>query len=870
MNPFSRWRQRRSVANDLADEMAEHLAEKIEDFRERGLGEDEARRIALREFGNAALFREDSRAAWGWNAAEQVAQDVRFGWRVSWKTPGTTITAIAVLALGIGMNTAMFSAVKAVLLSSLPYPEPERMVRLEQTNRTMVRSRVSGLDFRDWRAQNRTFAAMATYSSGEITLSGEFSPRRARMAPVGEDFFGVVKTPAAVGRTFRKEEQTPGGPATLVFGYEFAQAVFGEAPRAIGKTVRLNGLAFNIIGVMPPKFDFPDRTQIWVPNDLFPDTTTRSAHNYRVLGRIKQGVSLHEAQADMDVVAANLARQYVDDKDQGIRVTSLYESLVGGVRPALLVLLGAVATVLLIACVNISNLQLARAAARQKEMSMRRALGAGRGRLVRQLLTESLLLSVAGGGVGLLLASLGVRVLRAIAPANIPRLQGLTVDGEMLAFTAVVALAAGMLFGTLPAIESASQDVNDALKQGAGKGEDRSRKRRGQLLVTAQVALATLLLSVSALLIGSYWKLAHGETGLTTAGLYQADVDWPAGMDGASTDPQFVRVAASRILEGVKALPGVSEAAFVRSLPFQGAPDGGFEIEGRPLPSDPHAGPDAEYRTATAGFFPAFHVPILKGRNFTADDERSTQQVAIVNQLFEDKFFPGGSALGQRIRFFGFDPHPKEFMTIVGVVPTMRTADVHEEPTAEVYANYFQHLEAVMSSSLVVRGRVAHQRRIEKIITTANRSTAVEFESMDGVIARSVARERFQTTLLSVFAGCALLLAVVGVYGVLSYTVTRRTSEFGVRMALGATANGIIKLVVGEGAVPVAAGLGGGLLGAWMSARLVRTMLFSVKENEPIAVAAAVACFVAAAFLACYIPALRASRVDPTQALRAE
>ena len=389
-------------------------------FARKGHSEDEARTLARRQFGNTTLQQEDSRAAWGWNTVEQFWQDLHFGGRVLTKTPAFSAIAVIVLAIGIGMNTAMFSAVKAVLLSALPYPEPERIVKLGQTARDGHVMNVSGADFRDWRAKSRTVEHMAAYGLNAVTLSGSFSARRARMAAVGSGFFDVLATQAAIGRTFSASEQKPGGVPTLVFGYELAEAVFGMPADAIQKTVSVNGMAFTVIGVMPPKFNFPDSAQVWLPNDFFPDNSGRSAHNYRIVGRLRPDVTISQAQADMNVVAARLAKQYVDDKDEGIRVASLFEDLVSGVRPALLTLFGAVTLVLLIACVNISNLQLARAAARHKEMGMRSALGAARGRLIRQLLTESVLLAGAGGLLGLALAEVAVRILRAAAPAEHP------------------------------------------------------------------------------------------------------------------------------------------------------------------------------------------------------------------------------------------------------------------------------------------------------------------------------------------------------------------------------------------------------------------------------------------------------------------
>jgi predicted permease len=868
VNPVSSWLHKRRLEREIANEMAEHLAEKIDQLRDEGHTEDEARALAYRQFGNLTLQQEDSRAAWGWNTLEQLWQDVRFSWRVLTKTPGFTATAVIVLALGIGLNTAMFSAVKAVLLSALPYPEPERMVTLGQTAKDGHVMNVSGPDFRDWRAQTRTVECMSTYGVDAVTLSGSFPARRARMAAVGTAFFDVMATHAAIGRTFSADEQKPGGSPTLVFGYELAEAVFGKPANAIQQTVRLNGMAFTVIGVMPPRFNFPDSAQVWLPNDLFPDEAARSAHNYHVVGRLKPGITVEQAQADMNVVAARLAKEYVDDRDEGIRVSSLFEFLTSGARPALFVLWGAVTLVLLIACVNISNLQLARAAARSKEMGMRCALGAARGRLIRQLLTESVLLAGTGGLLGLGLAELAVRILRTAAPANIPRLENLAIDTGVLCFTAGLSLLVGLLFGVLPSLESSKVDVNHVLKQGAGKGESVPHKRWGQMLVIGQIALAIVLLSGAALLMKSYWKLAHVETGLASSGVYIADLTWPASADGNSVDATYVRQAGTQMLERVEHLPGVQAVAFINGLPFQGAPNGSFEIEGRPLPPDPHMYPDASYRMITSDYFKTFGIPILKGRGFTPDDQRAPQQLVIVNRAFEKEFFPTGESLGKRIRFMGFDRKP-QFMTIVGVVPDVRSFGLSQPARPEVYADYFQHADTRMDATLVVRGPASLQPAIGQIVTSLNRSTAVNFESMDGLISGTIARERFQTTLLGVFAGCALLLAIVGVYGLMSYTVTRRTSEMGVRMALGADSGSIARLVLGEGSVLVLAGVAAGLIGSLIATRALQAMLYEVKTNDS-SVLLAVAGFAAAALIGCYLPAHRASRIDPSEALRTE
>jgi putative ABC transport system permease protein len=539
------------------------------------------------------------------------------------------------------------------------------------------------------------------------------------------------------------------------------------------------------------------------------------------------------------------------------------------VRPALLTLLGAVSLVLLIACVNISNLQLARAAARRKEMGMRSALGASRGRLIRQLLTESVLLSCAGGLLGLALAEGSVRILRVAAPANIPRIQNLGIDPGVLCFTAALSLLVGLLFGVLPSCDTSRAGANDMLKQSAGKGESVRHKRWGQTLVVGQIALAVVLLSGAALLIKSYWNLAHVETGLASAGVFVTDLTWPVSADGNSVDGAYVREAGTQILLQIKQMPRVQAAAFIHGLPFQGGPDGSFEIEGRPLPADPHLYPDAEYRMITPDYFKAFGIPILRGRGFTPGDQVASQQVAVVNQSFEREFFPTGEALGKRIRFLGFDRKP-QFMTVVGIAPDTRELGLREAPRPEVYANYLQHADTAMNVTLVVRGPASLQSRIERIVTSLNRNTALDFENMDSFISGTLARERFQTALLTVFAGCALLLAVVGVYGLLSYAVTRRTSEIGVRMALGANSLRIVRSVLSEGGVLVLAGVTLGSGGSLIATRALESLLYEIKMNDSSVLLTVIAGFAAAALVACYLPAHRASHIDPSEALRAE
>lgn len=866
MNPLARLLAKRRMERDLAEEMAEHLAEKIQRLRDDGRSAEEAERMARLQFGNLTQRKEDSREAWGWNIADQLWQDLRFGVRVLAKAPSFTVTAVVVLALGIGMNTAMFSAVKAVLLSALPYPDPEQIVQLNQTAKDGHLMNVSALDFNDWRARTHSLQSMAKYGVDVATISGKFPARRTRTANVGSGFFDVMRTGAVVGRTFAHSDQTPGAVPTLIVGYEFAQAVFGSPGNAIGRPVRLDGLPFTVIGVMPPHFDFPEKAEAWLPNDLFPEDTGRSAHNYRVVARMKPGTSVAQAQSELTALAAGMAKEYVDDKDEGIRATPLFDALVGDVRPALFTLLGAVSLVLLIACINISNLQLARAASRNKEMSMRRALGAGPSRLVRQLLTENILLGLSGGLLGLLLAEGIVKLIR-IAPANIPRLETLHIDSGVLCFTAGVSVLAGILFGLLPSFEISKGATQQALKQRRGQGVP--QKRWIQILIVSQIALAIVLLSGAALLLKSYWKLSHVDTGLSSSSVFVTDVVWPVAADGNSVDGNYVRHATAGILSRIEQLPGIRAAGLIYGLPFEGAPDGDFEIEGRPLPADPHANPNAVYRMITPGFLTAFGLPVLQGRTLTPQDDLSDQQVALVNQTFEKQFFPRGNVIGRRIRFLGFDRKPR-FMTVVGVVPNVRALGLRQPDAPEVYADFLQHADTAMNVSLVVRGPAGLQHEIEQIVTSLDPVTAVNFRSMDHLISGTIARERFQTALLTVFAASALLLATVGVYGLLSYTVARSTGELGIRMALGATAAAIAGIVLRQGGLLILTGVTLGIIGSLGATRVLESMLFDEKTIDVSALLAVAACFLGTGLIACYLPARRASAIQPSEALRAD
>ncbi len=870
MNAIQRLFRKRDLQSTLADEIRVHLEEKTQAFLAEGKSEAEARDLAHRAFGNVTLSEELSRDQWGWNAFEHLWSDLRFSIRTLLNTPAFTFTAIAVLALGIGMNTAIFTAVKAVLLSRLPYPEPERLMNLSPTAPGGQPMNASGPDFRDWQTQNRTFVSMATYDTDSVSVSGRFAPRRVNIGVVSQDFFRTVDVEPSIGRPFSEEERKPGGRPAVLMSSDLAAVLFGAARTAINRDVRMDGLSFTIVGVMPPGFDFPHKAKLWISQEAFGDNEARSAHNYHVLGRLKDGVTMRRAQADLDVIAARLAKVYADDKDQGLRVTSLYEELVGPFRPAFVVLLCAVVCVLLIACVNISSLQLVRATTRSREMAVRAALGAAQGRLMRQQLTESILLALAGGAAGMFLAIGGSALFRHYAPAEIPRLENIRVDGEILAFTMVLSLAAGILFGLLPALAASKADVNDALKEGAAKATPGPRlKALSRILVVSEIAIAVGLLSGASLLVRSLWKLDHVDTGLRLDAVFTAALTWSTPDGNSVNAPQVARIS-SQMITRIQALNGTVAAGLIRPLPVWNAgSNGDFEIQGVRPPSNPHDAPNAWYRAATAGYFKAFCLPILAGRNFTDADNRSSSQVAIVNQSFAKTFLKNGDALGRRIRFLGMELNP-QFMTIIGVVPDVRAFGVRKSAEPEVFVDYLQHAGASLDVTLVVQGSPSTQDAIRKIIGELNPDTSVEFESMNSILSSSLSRDYFETALFALFAGFALLLAALGIYGVLSYTVTQRQGELGIRMALGAQPSDVLGLVFHEGLLLAAAGLSPGILCALLCTRALSSLLYEVSPQDPPAFAGMTLIFGGVVLLSCLVPALRAASTDPYLAIRCE
>jgi len=804
-----------------------------------------------------------------------MLQDIRYALRTLFKTPGFLVVAVMTLALGIGANTAMFSVVKAVLLARLPYPHPDQMVQLWETAKSGHPMQVSGPNFLDWRDRNRSLAYSADGYTDEIALTGGIPPRRVTIAGVSRDFFDVMAVAPERGRVPSAAEHRVGATPVVTISHSLWLDAFGGDPQILGRSVKLGGNAATIAGVMPPDFDFPDRAQVWFPLEVVPDPSTRSAHNYHVFARLKNGTSIEAAQRDLERVAAQLSREYIDDKDHGIRAVSLHDQIVGPVRPALLILLASVGFVLLIACVNIANLQMARGSTRVREMALRTALGAARTRLLRQLLTESMLLALFGGIAGAFLAFWTTSLLRFAVPANVPRIESIHVDGFVLLFTAAISVCAGLLFGLLPAWSSSKADVNEALKEGSSKATSTAGSRRvGGALVVSEIALAMVLLTGAGLLIQTFRNLERVDPGFSTKGVLTAEIAWPQ-LDNAPSNGYFPVTDGVRLTRGliekVGALPGMEAVGTINNFPIKGfSPDGSFEIAGRPTPADPHDVPDADYHVVTRDYFRALRIPLLRGRMFQASDERDdVPQLALVSQSFVKEFFPREDVIGKRIRFLGFDEHP-QFLEIVGVVGDVRASNLTKAGASTVYVDGFQHPPSLSYLTLAARGPASSANAIRSIVQSLNADVPVNFEPVEQIIAESVSRQRFQMTLLAIFAGLALLLSAVGIYGVQSYTVNRRTNELGIRLALGADRGALLGLVLREGLVLTALGVAIGCAGAAALTRTLNSFLYGVNAADPFTFAAIAVLLAGVALAACWLPARRAARTDPMTALRYE
>ena len=796
-------------------------------------------------------------------------RDARFAGRLLVKQPGVTVVALLALAIGIGGNTAMFSAVDALLLRPLPYHEPDRLVKVweKRAAEGAVDNVVAPADFVDWARMNTVFEDMAAYVGITADLTGVGEPIRLAAAGVSPPFFDILRVQPALGRSFRREEATPGRHRVVMLGHSLWQSRFGSDAAAVGRTISLNGVPHEIVGVLPADFEFPDAAiELWAPMPLTGGTTppTRSNHSLEVFARMKPGVTLDAARADMDRVGAMLQKEYPDtNRTHGVYVRPLAEDLARPVRSGLLMLLAAVAFVLLIACVNVANLLLVRAASRRREMAVRAALGAGRGRLAGQALTESVLLGLAGGAAGLVVAQWAIGLVRRLVPAGLPLLgvQHIGLDGRVLLFTFSISILTGLVFGLLPAWHIACDDVNQSLKDGGrSPGSVRRRLRTG--LVVGEIALASLLLVGAGLTLRSFHRLLNTDAGFEIAGRTTALLVLP----GRKYADDEKRLAALEDVERrFAAIPGVHAAGATSRLPLGNENSRmGVGIEGRePTPDTPTR---AHIRAVTPHFFAAMGMRLVSGRQFGAADYEKSPPVAIVNQTMADRYWPGASPLGRRVRLGG----TQEWREVVAVVADARNWGLDRPVNPEMYLPVRQlpwtTVFFVVATDQQAPAPAAAMREALRAVDPDLALSSVR--TMGEVAQRSNAARQSTMILLSVFGALALVLAAAGIYGVMAQLVALRTGEIGVRMTLGARPTDVLKLVLREGTVQALAGLAIGLSGAVLLMRSLRTLLFEIGPADPLTLLAVAAILTSTSLLACYVPARRAMKVDPVKALR--
>ncbi|HEX5706693.1 MAG TPA: ABC transporter permease [Pyrinomonadaceae bacterium] len=808
-------------------------------------------------------------------------QDIRYGFRMLLKSPGFTAAAVVALALGIGANTAIFSVVNSVLLRPFPYEDPDRLVIVWETNpmangETMLRNEASPANWLDWKRETTAFEEFGAFNWNTYNLTGTDAPEHIVGNPTSAGIFAALKVKPLHGRVILPEDDQEGAPRVVVLSHGLWQRRFGGDPSVVGQQITLNNNSHTVVGVMPQGFEFPSAfSHLWTPLALTQRAQARrGAHYLYTRARLKPGVSIGQAQAELSAIAARLEQQYPDTNAQrGIRVVSLNEDSVETTKPLLLLMLAAVGFVLLIACANVANLMLARAASRQREIAIRTALGASRWRVMRQLLTESVLLSLAGGTGGLLLAMWGVDILKAGAPEPMTNFvygwNQIGLDARVLLFTLGVSVVTGIVFGLAPALQASKPDMNESLKEGE-RGSTGGRNRLRSALVVTEVALSLVLLVGAGLMIRSFLRLLDVHPGFDATNVVTMHMQVPSSRYRNATE---VSDFYARLVGRLREQPGVESAAVVNLLPMSGSgATTSFIVEGRPAPPTGQE-PEVNYRTSAPGYFGAMRIPVARGRDFTPDDRADTTRVAVVNETFARQFFPDEDPVGRRL----LDPPqpnatPLPPMEIVGVVGDVKHWGLDDKPTPFLYVPHTQAGDNFMT--LVVRAEgdpasvIPTVRR--EVLALDKDQPVFDIKTMEDRIADMSAQKRMLTYLLGVMAAVALVLAGIGIYGVIAYTVARRTHEIGIRMALGAQRGDIMRLVLRQGMLMTIIGVAVGLGGAYLATRLLDKMLYGVTATDPATFVAVSLVLASVALLACLIPARRAMKVDPMVALRYE
>jgi predicted permease len=871
---------RSAEERDLNDELRFHFEKQVEKYQRAGISEQEARRRARLTFGGHEQVKEDCREARGTSFVENARQDLRYALRQLRANPTFAVVIILTLALSIGANSAIFSVIDGVLIQSLPYRQPDRLVRIFLSNTDFPKFPLNPFDFRDFRARSKSFAGLAAFTRGDVQLSGSGEPVRLNGFGVTSGYFRVLGLTPELGREFDAQAEIPGNGLQIILSDRVWRARFGASPDILGRKITLNQQPFTVVGIMPPGTAHPGNeyqplaygqdVDAWWPFAFAGNPAQRGSHYLEGIGRLKDGVTLDQARAELNAIMAQLAREHEGDRGWSVLVVPLDSEIVGASRPMLLVLLGAVAMVLLIACANAANLMLTRASARQREIAVRVALGAPRSRVVRQLLTESLLIACVGGMFGLVFAVAGVKALVSLLPTNFPRAHDIHVSAPVFLFTLAISLGTGVLFGLAPALQASRTDPKEGLHKGgrASTGGGRQSRLR-KVLVMSEVGLACVLLIGAGLMLRSFLNLLHLNPGFQTEHVLTAVLSLP---HERYKTPQSLLHFYQELPRGVRSLPGVESAGLGSDIPWSGYDDNtGFTIEGKQPP--PHQDFHARYHMATPGYFRALGIPLVRGRFFTDADKPDSPLVLVINHAMAERYWPGEDAVGKRITF---DDHPKDkdWLRIVGVVGDVK--DQPNSPGAEP-AFWWPFLQAGYGSPnllLAVRANSDPQLLVGAIrqqVARLDPALAVaDIRTMDQIVTASVSTPRFAFFLVGLFGALAIVLAAIGTYGVIAYSVSQRTAEFGLRMALGAQRFDVLRLVLFEAGKLVLAGTAAGILLALVLAQALKSLIYQVSPADPLTFTAIGLAVIVVAILAGYIPARKATQADPMTALRAE
>ena len=870
------WFSPRQVDREFESELENHLDLLTQENLRRGLSPEEAARAARIRLGGATQLKETNRELRGLPLLETLLQDLRYAFRMLRKNPGFTAVAVLTLAIGIGANTAIFSVVYAVLLKPMPYADSGRLFNVfqQQARNESAKTGFSYLNLSDLRAENHIFEELAGAQRHQLTLTGHGDPTVVNTSVVTPELFSVFSVAPLLGRTFTPEDGKRGAPAVVLLGENLWRADFGADPRIIGSSITLDQHSFTIVGVLPAAFRFPavsKNKQLWIP--LVDDPVFgawmdgRGGHWLQVTGRLRSGVSLAQAQSELDALAARFAQEFPKDNEGWlIRMVPLQQMLVGNVRTALLVLLGAVGLVLLIACANIANLLLSRATARTREIAVRATLGAGRSRIVRQLMSETAVLGLLGGLLGVLLALWGVRGLVSLLPETVPKVNDIRVDYLVLGFALLLSVLAACIFGLAPAFIVAKSDLHASLREGGRSGESSAGRRARNILAAGELALAMVLLVAAGLLIRSFSNLTAVDPGFKPERIVKADISLP--LFEYSTQAQWAAFS-DELMKKIQAQPGLQDSAIAVPLPIvDGFVNLGFDIVGAP-PRTAAESRTANYASVSGDYFRVMGIPLLSGRYFEGHDAMTSSRVTLINRAFARIYFPNQDPIGKQI-VFNFPPNPASPRQIVGVVGDVRDVSLGNEPGPMMYVPFAQ--APFWGGGVIVRSSLPASvvgAAIRQTVAGIDKDLPVtDISTLRSLVDESVAQPRFRTLLLSIFAALAVLLAATGIFGVISYSVSCRTQEIGIRVALGASRRSISRMVFRETLLLAAAGLAFGIPGALAASHLLGHLLFGVSANDPATLVAVAATLVVVAVTAAYVPVRRAVRVDPMLALR--